>query len=233
MIKNSLFSFFFFLGIIIISLLFLPTLLLPNKIVLFGGKVMGYWAEFCLKLFLSTEIKIKGKDNIVSNNKFFIASSHQSMFETFYLQTIFNSPIFILKKELLQIPIFGWYLKKIGSISIKRNKITKDNLGFFDDISKIVSKTNRPIIIFPQGTRVLPNERPEFKKGVSRIYEQLNISCQPIAINSGYVWPKNGLKSKNKTIIISILKPISAGLKKEEFLNILQKNIYSELDIIN
>ena len=194
---------------------------------------MGYWAGFCLKLFLSTKINIKGKENIISNNKFFIASSHQSMFETFYLQTIFNSPIFILKKELLQIPIFGWYLKKIGSISIKRNKITKDNLGFFDDISKIVSKSNRPIIIFPQGTRVLPTERPEFKKGVSRIYKELNISCQPIAINSGYVWPKNGSKSSDKTITISILKPISAGLDKEEFLKILENNIYSELDIIN
>ena len=233
MIKNFIFSFFFFLGIIIISLVFLPTLFLPNKIVLFGGKLMGYWAGFCLKFFLSTKILIKGKENIISNSKFFIASSHQSMFETFYLQTIFNSPIFILKKELLQIPLFGWYLKKIGSISIKRNKVTKDNLGFFDDISKLVSKSNRPIIIFPQGTRVLPTERPEFKKGVSRIYEELSISCQPIAINSGYVWPKNGSKSSNKTITISILKPISAGLKKEEFLKILENNIYSELDNIN
>ena len=233
MLRNSLFSFFFFFGIIIISLLFLPTLLLPNKIVLFGGKVMGYWSGFCLKIFLSTKINIKGRENIVSNDKFFIASTHQSMFETFYLQTIFNSPIFILKKELLQIPIFGWYLKKIGSISIKRNKITKDNLGFFDNISKIVSKSDRPIIIFPQGTRVLPTERPEFKKGVSRIYNELNISCQPIAINSGYVWPKNGSKSSNKTITISILKPISAGLEKEKFLNILENNIYSELDNMN
>ena len=112
MIKNSIFSFFFFLGIIVISIIFLPTLLLPNKIVLFGGKIMGQWAGLCLKLFLSTKIIIKGRENIISNNKFFIASSHQSMFETFYLQTIFNSPIFILKKELLQIPIFGWYLKK-------------------------------------------------------------------------------------------------------------------------
>ena len=233
MIKNLIFSFFFFLGIIIISLFFLPTLLLPDKIVLFGGKIMGYWAGLCLKLFLSTKINIKGKENIISNNKFFIASSHQSMFETFYLQTIFNSPIFILKKELLQIPIFGWYLKKIGSIPIKRNKTTKDNLGFFDEISKISSESNRPIVIFPQGTRVLPTERPEFKKGVSRIYEELNISCQPIAINSGYVWPKNGSKLSNKTITISILKPISAGLKKEEFLKILENNIYSELDNIN
>ncbi len=233
MIKNLIFSFFFFLGIILISLFFLPTLLLPNKIVLFGGKIMGYWAGLCLKLFLSTKINIKGKENIISNNKFFIASSHQSMFETFYLQTIFNSPIFILKKELLRIPIFGWYLKKIGSISIKRNKITKDNLSFFDDISKIVSQTNRPIVIFPQGTRVLPTERPEFKKGVSRIYKELNIPCQPVAINSGYVWPKNGSKLSNKTITISVLKPISAGLKKEEFLKILENNIYSELNNIN
>ena len=98
MLRNSLFSFFFFFGIIIISLLFLPTLLLPNKIVLFGGKIMGYWAGCCIKLFLSTKINIKGKENIISDKKFFIASSHQSMFETFYLQTIFNSPIFILKK---------------------------------------------------------------------------------------------------------------------------------------
>ena len=103
----------------------------------------------------------------------------------FILQTIFNSPVFILKKELLIIPIFGWYLKKIGSISIKRNKITKDNLGFFDDISKQVNNSERPLIIFPQGTRVSPDERTPFKKGAVRIYEELNISCQPIAINSG------------------------------------------------
>ena len=130
MIRNFLFSLFFFLGIITISVIFIPALFLPQKITLFGGKVMGYWSSFCLRTFLSTKIIIKGKENLVKNSKFFIASSHQSMFETFFLQTIFNSPVFILKKELLKIPIFGWHLKKIGSISIKRNKVTKDNLGF-------------------------------------------------------------------------------------------------------
>ena len=233
MIRNFLFSLLFFSGIIFISIIFLPSLFLPKQIVLVGGKLMGYWASFCLKLVLSVKISIKGKENIISSEKFFIAASHQSMFETFYLQTIFNSPVFILKKELLLIPIFGWYLRKIGSISIKRNKITKDNLGFFDDISKITSKSNRPLIIFPQGTRVLPNERPPFKKGASRIYEQLNILCQPVAINSGYIWPKIGEKKTNKTITISILKPIPSGLSKENFIQILEKNIYSELDLIN
>ena len=194
---------------------------------------MGYWTSFCLKIFLSTKVIIKGKENIINNEKFFIASSHQSMFETFYLQTIFNSPVFILKKELLLIPIFGWYLKKIGSISIKRNKITKDNSGFLDNILKFINNSSRPLIIFPQGTRVLPSERPPFKKGASRIYEELKISCQPVAINSGYVWPKKGVKKSHKTITVSILKPITAGYSKNEFIKILEKNIYSELNILN
>ena len=233
MIRNILFLIFFFIGIILISIIFLPTLFLPQKIVLFGGRVMGYWASFCLKFFLSTKIIIKGKENIINNKKFFIAASHQSMFETFFLQTIFNSPVFILKKELLIIPIFGWYLKKIGSISIKRNIVSKDNLGFLTDISRLINSTNRPLIIFPQGTRLLPEDRTPFKKGVSRIYEELKISCQPVAINSGFTWPKYGTKKINTTLTISILKPIEPGQDKKLFLKNLQDVIYSELDTLN
>ena len=146
---------------------------------------------------------------------------------------MFNAPVFILKRELLLIPIFGWYLKKIGSISIKRGQITKDNLNFYDEISSVITNSNRPLIIFPQGTRVLPNERPPFRKGASRIYERLNIVCQPIAINSGYVWPKLGRKVTNKTITISIMPRISNNLNKEMFLETLEDKIYSELDVIN
>ena len=232
MIRNFLFSFSFFLGIIFISIIFLPSLLLPQKITLFGGKLMGYWSQYCLKIILSTKIIIKGKDNIINDEKFFIACSHQSMFETFFLQTVFNSPVFILKNELIRIPIFGWYLKKIGSISIKRNKITKDNLNFFENILETIQNSERPIVIFPQATRVLPEDRRPFKKGASRIYEKLNILCQPVAINSGYVWPKKGLKKSNKVITVSILKPIEPGLNKEEFLQKLERNIYDELDLI-
>ena len=194
---------------------------------------MGHWSALCLRIFLSTKIIIKGKENIITNEKFFIACSHQSMFETFYLQTIFNSPIFILKKELVKIPIFGWYLKKIGSISINRNKTTKDNLGFFDQISYMVNKSNTPLIIFPQGTRLSPDDRSPFKKGAGRIYDELKIKCQPLAINSGNTWPKNGPLKSNLILTISILKPIEARLDKETFLRNLQDNIYSELDILN
>ena len=233
MIRNFLFSIFFYFGIILISIIFLPSFFLPQKVVLVGGKLMGFWAGLCLKTFLSTKIIIKGKENIIYNEKFLIASSHQSMFETFFLQTIFNSPIFILKKELLKIPIFGWYLIKIGSISIDRGKTTKENLNFFDKISETVNKSDRPIIIFPQGTRLNPKDRSDFKKGASRIYDELKIKCQPVAINSGYTWPKRGMLEPNKSLTISILKPIEPGFKKEEFLQKLQIEIYNELDNLN
>ena len=233
MIRNFLFSIFFFSGIILICIIFLPSLFLPQNIVLFGGKIMGHWSAICLRFFLSTKIIIKGKENIIKNEKFFIASSHQSMFETFFLQTIFNSPVFILKKELLKIPIFGWYLKKIGSIYIDRNKITKENLGFFDQISYLIKSSNRPLIIFPQGTRLTSEDRTPFKKGASRIYDELKIKCQPVAINSGNVWPKKGKLKPYKNLTISILKPIESGLNKDIFLQNLQDNIYFELDSLN
>ena len=232
MIRNFLFSIFFFTGIILILIIFIPSFFLPQKIVLIGGRLTGYWSAICLKVFLSVKIIVKGKENIDKNEKFFIACSHQSMFETFFLQTIFNAPVFILKKELLFIPLFGWYLKKIGSISIEREKTTKKNLNFFINIDQIISKTDRPLIIFPQATRVLPNDRPPFKKGAARIYKELNINCLPVAINSGHVWPKIGEKKTNRIITISILKPIKPGLNKEKFLKTLEESIYSELDFI-
>ena len=230
MIRKTIFKFFFYVGTIFVCLIFLPALILPQRIILFGGKILGYWIKFCLNLFLSVKVEIKGIENIPKNSNFFIASLHQSLFETFFLQAIFNSPIFILKKELIKIPIFGWYLKKIGSISISRNKITKDNLGFFNQISNAVKKSKRPLIIFPQGTRLLPDDRSEFKKGVGKLYEELNIKCQPVAINSGRIWPKNGMKKTNSILTISILDPINPGMDKDIFVKNLQDKIYSELD---
>jgi|TARA_Y100000758_G_scaffold271488_1_gene213958 1-acyl-sn-glycerol-3-phosphate acyltransferase len=232
MIRSLIFKIFFYLGIILICLIFLPSLLLPQKIVLFGGKIMGHWSKICLNIFLSTKIIIKGKENLISEGKFFIACSHQSMFETFFLQTIFNSPVFILKKELLRIPVFGMYLKKIGSISIDRDKISKENLGFSDKIKSVINSSNRPIIIFPQATRMTVEDRTPFKKGVSRIYEDLQIKCQPVAINSGNIWPKSGKLKPNGILVISILKEIEPGMERKDFLNILQNNIYQELDKI-
>ena len=151
------------------------------------------------------------------------------MFETFALQAVLNYPVFILKKELLKIPLFGLYLKKIKSIEIVRDTVTRDNISFFDKVAKIIKNEDRPLLIFPQGTRVQTNERVPFKKGVGRIYETLNISCVPIALNSGNIWPKKGIIKHSGKITISLLEPIKPGLKRDEFIKSLENKIYEEI----
>ena len=232
MIRKIIFKFFFYTGVIAIFIIFLPALILPQRVVLIGGKMLGYWIKFCLNLFLSVKIEVKGIENIPKNSNFFIASLHQSLFETFFLQAIFNYPVFILKKELLKIPIFGWHLKKIGSISIDRDRVSKENLGFYDKIISITNNTKRPVIIFPQATRTEIDDKQPFKKGVSKIYEKLNFICVPIALNSGIVWPKSGKLNSNKTITVSILEHIPVGLNPDDFLKKLENVLYSELEKI-
>ena len=151
------------------------------------------------------------------------------MFETFALQALLDYPVFILKKELLKIPLFGLYLKKIKSIEIVRNTTTKDNLSFFDKVATIIKNENRPLLIFPQGTRIKVDERVPFKKGVGRIYETLNISCIPIALNSGNVWPKKGIIKYPGKITISLLEPIKPGLNRDDFVKNLENKIYDEI----
>ena len=233
MIRNTIFLLVFYFGLIFLLIIFIPGLILPRYIVTLGGKFLGHWTEFCLKYIMATQIKVKGLENIVKNQKYFVVCSHQSIFETFFLQTIFENPVFILKKELVKIPLFGWYLKKLGCISIDRNKISKENLNFSDEVSKVIKDTNKTLIIFPQGTREDPKDRSKFKKGFSRIYSDLEISCLPVAINSGKVWPKIGRLVPYQKITISILNLIPSGLEQNELAVTVEKNIYNELDNIS
>ena len=109
----------------------------------------------------------------------------------------------------------------------------KNKRLLIEKIKKSVQNSDRPIIIFPQATRVLPEERIPFKKGVGRIYDEIKIKCQPVAINSGRVWPKNGYLKPNKIITISIMKPVDIGIKPEDFTKKIENLIYSELDILD
>ena len=110
---------------------------------------------------------------------------------------------------------------------------TKDNLGFFDRVASIVKSENRPLLIFPQGTRIETKEKVPFKKGVGRIYEALNISCVPIALNSGNIWPKKGIIKYPGKITISLLEPIRPGLNRDEFIKKLENKIYEEIKNIS
>jgi len=229
LLRSLLFNIFLYTGIIIVFLLALPALLMPPKFTLLFGKFLGHYVIFIVKYILNTKIEIRGLNNIPKTEKYFIASAHQSMFETFALQAVIDYPVFILKKELLKIPLFGLYLRKIKSIEIVRDTTTKDNLNFFKKVAEIIKNENRPLLIFPQGTRVSTNEKIPFKKGVGRIYEALNISCVPIALNSGNVWPKKGIMKYPGKITISLLEPIKPGLNRDEFINSLESKVYAEI----
>ena len=229
-IRSLIFNFFLYIGIILVFFLAIPTLILPSKLTLYCGKFLAYYIILILKLFLNTKVIFHGLENLKKTDKFFVASAHQSMFETFVLQAPLVFPVFILKKELLKIPLFGWYLKKIGSIEIIREKTTKENLNFFEKIKDTVQKSNRPLLIFPQGTRVTYDDRSPFKKGVGRIYDTLKLPCIPVSLNSGKVWPKNSFIKYPGDIHVSFLEPIKPGLEKTIFIKTLEREIYSEIE---
>ncbi len=232
-IRSTLFTIFFYLTLMLVFIIAIPALILPKKVTLVSGKILAYLIIFLLRFILGVKVNISGIENLRKNKKFFVASAHQSLLETFILQAPLQYPIFILKKELLKIPLFGWYLKKIGSIDIIRDTTTKDNLNFFDKIKKNIEISERPLLIFPQGTRVKYGERLPFKKGVGRIYESLDLPCVPVALNTGKVWPKNSFYKYHHDIQITFLEPIEPGKDKNIFINDLEEKIYSSIDNFN
>ena len=229
-VRSLIFNIFLYLGIIFVLIFAIPTLFLPPRFALSCGKFLAYYIILILRVFLNTRVIFHGLENLKKVQKFFVASAHQSMFETFVFQAPLHFPIFILKKELLKIPLFGWYLKKIGSIEIVRETTTKENLNFFDKVKKTVHENNRPLLIFPQGSRVRIRENVPFKKGVGRIYDSLGLHCIPVALNSGKVWPKNSFLKYPGDIHVSFLEPIEPGIEKNIFIEILEKKIYSEIE---
>jgi len=229
-IRSLIFNIFLYLGITLVLILAIPTLFLPVRFALYFGKFLAYYIIFILKIFLNTKVIFHGIENLKKVDKFFVASAHQSMFETFVFQAPLDYPVFILKKELLKIPLFGWYLKKIGSIEIIRETTTKENLNFFDKIKQTIYQNNRPLLIFPQGTRIKFKEVVPFKKGVGRIYDSLDLHCIPVALNSGKIWPKNSFFKYPGDIHVTFLEPIEPGLEKNTFIRTLEEKIYTEME---
>ena len=228
-LRSLVFNIFLYTGLIFIFILAMPTLFLPSKFTLFFGRLSANYMVFIMRLILNTKVFFHGIENLKRTEKFFVASAHQSMFETFVLQIPLDGPIFILKKELLRIPLFGSYLRKIGAIEIIRETTTKENLNFLDKVKNKINNEKRPLLIFPQGTRVKPNEQVPFKKGVGRIYDKLNLPCVPVALDSGKVWPKNSFIKYPGNINVSFLEPIMPGKNKDEFIKEIENKIYTEI----
>ena len=228
-IRSLIFNILLYVGLISIFILAIPTLFLPSRYTIYFGRLSAKYIELILRLVLGTKIIFHGIENLKKVNNYFVASAHQSMLETFVLQIPLDGPIFILKKELLKIPLFGWYLRKIGAIAIIRETTTKENLNFFEKVKERVEKSKRPLLIFPQGTRVKFDEQPSFKKGVGRIYKALDLPCIPVALNTGKFWPKNSFIKYTGDIHISFLEPIMPGKNSDDFTKDIENQIYAEI----
>ncbi len=232
-LKSLVFNILFFITLVLVFILAIPTLILPSKATLIFGKILAYLIIFLVRFILGSKVIFSGLENLKKSDKYFVASAHQSLLETFILQAPLQYPVFILKKELLKIPLFGWYLKKIGSIDIIRDTTTKENLNFFTKIKNQIDKSKRPLLIFPQGTRVKFGEKVPFKKGAGKIYEVLNLPCIPVALNTGKLWPKKSFLKYPHDIHIKFLEPIEPGKKKDEFIDELEKKIYEAVDSLS
>ena len=205
--------------VLIISLLGLPFKYKNFRLfVLFFTKNM----QWVLRIF---NIKIRVVNPDLANLKgCLFASKHQSMFETIYFNQLFYNPAYILKKELLSIPLFGTYLNKLGMIAIDRSQGIQSLRLVNEQTAEYVEK--RPVIIFPEGTRTTYKEHPDLKPGIFSMYKSLNKPVVPISLNSGYCWPKNN-KIRSGEILIEFKEPIQPGLSKKEFLDQLKSAINS------
>jgi 1-acyl-sn-glycerol-3-phosphate acyltransferase len=181
------------------------------------------WVE---RHILGLHYRVIGAENCPSHGAFIVAAKHQSTFETMKLHLILNDPAIVLKKELLRIPIWGRYLKQTGMIPIDRGA-GRNAVDTMLSASLAAKAEGRPIVIFPQGTRVPAGEHRRYKPGVVALYKDLGLPIVPLALNSGVFWPKKGLKHGG-TVTFSFLPPIEPGLEQDAALAVLEKALEAE-----
>ena len=208
----------------------LPYLLLPSS---YMSGLATFWIDGILQLLKLTcgiTYYIRGKENI-PNHAVIIASKHQSAFETFLLFKLIKNSIFIHKRELFLIPVFGLYLKKSNMIAINRTEGPRAIRKMLSEVRQTITIGNS-IIIFPEGTRKKPGDSPDYKTGIAGIYKESDAEVLPVALNSGYCWPKHTFIKTSGKIIISFLKPVPAQLEKSEFLKRIESVIEEETNKI-
>lgn len=222
-LRSALYNVVFYVNLIVLLIIALPTFLMPERGILTMAKTWGWTSNWWLRLIVGTRIEIRGLEKLPPGG-FLIASKHQSMWETFTLVGLFDLPTFILKRELMWIPIFGWFTIKAGMIPINRGARSKTIPEMLNRAREAI-RIPRQIVIFPEGTRRSPGAPPAYKHGVARIYASADAPCVPVALNSGLFWPRRSFMRYPGTIVLEILDPIPAGLPPEEFFTRLQDTI--------
>jgi 1-acyl-sn-glycerol-3-phosphate acyltransferase len=223
LIKSLAFNITFFAWAFISAILFIPFFIISTRASQKIGKPWAIVSLFLARIFCGIKYEIRGRENI-KNTPVIYASKHQSAWDTLIFHLLLPRIAFVLKKELLRLPFWGWYLWRMKMIAIDRAAGASSIKQLIRD-SKIAIADNRPIVIFPEGTRKKPNATPDYHAGITAMYSSLGIPVVPVALNSGIYWGKNAFFKKSGTIIIEFLPPIPAGLPKKEFIARLQNEI--------
>ena len=218
--RSLIFNALFYVNITIRMIVALPTILLPYSFL--HGVLRRYASStlWFLRVVCGTKVEWRGREKLPAG-PCIVACKHQSLWETFALFMLLPDPTYVLKRELMWLPLFGWLATKARMIPIDRGSHTKA-LASMTAAARREAARGRQIVIFPEGTRRPPGAKPRYLPGVAFLYAELGLPCIPIALNSGLFWPRRSLRRHPGTVLAEVLDPIPPGLEKREFLKRLQ-----------
>ena len=222
-LRSIIFNIAFYVVLIGYMLIALPSLLLPRKVLWW---MVRNWANInlgLLRIVCGLRCEFRGLENIPPGAAL-IASKHQSLWETFALITVLDDPAYILKRELIWIPLFGWLAWKAGMIPVDRGRRSQALIAMTER-AREETERGRQIIIFPEGTRRAPGAEPKYKFGVAYLYSELAIPCVPVALNSGLYWPRRSFMRYPGTVVVDFLPPLAPGLERQVFFDTLRDRI--------
>lgn len=224
--KSILFYLLFYFGTICFFVFFSPVKWFSSNFVVY---LSNLWTTCVIKLarfVLGIDFKIIGRKNIPMKGPFLVASNHQSAWETFFIGTLFPGSVFILKNELRKIPIFSMYFKKLGFIFVKRNQLIKSLKLVLTSVREL-SKEKNIFVIFPEGTRINPDDKIKLNSGVFAIHKFTSIPILPIKHDSGNFWVNKKFIKKNGTINVEIFPLIKNETNKDKLIKTLEKYYYN------
>ena len=209
--------------LLVMGLLWLPALLLPRGATLFGVRLWCGLVLGGLRLLCGVRVEVRGRRHLPAGPAL-VAAKHQSMLDTIAPWRFLGDPCFVLKQELLRLPVYGWYARKADMVAVDREAHARALRQLVGD-ARAQLEQGRQVIIFPEGTRQLPGSDPDYKPGVAALYRDLGAPCVLMATNSGRCWPAHGLDFSPGTVVFEFLEPIPAGLKRAAFMQQLQDRI--------
>ena len=222
-LRSLAFNLVFDLNLGVLLLGALLALALPRRAVLDLAKLWGRSSVWLLRVVCGTEVEFRGLDKL-PKGPLIVAAKHQSTWETFALLRLFDDFTFIVKRELMWIPIFGWCMAKGRMIAVDRGGGSQA-LGAMTRRASEEIRSGRQLIIFPEGTRRAPGAEPRYKFGVAHLYAEIGVPCVPVALNSGLFWPRRAFRRLPGTIVVEFLDPIPPGLDKDTFFRRLQSDL--------